>query len=292
MLLVMYVFKILALLPISTTFLFSQKTAAQIISVTYNTKHIIDTIENYDISYQLFLYANTQMSYCASNNVFYNDSILLTDAAKSFSLNNITDFNSYISQVPKPKNIKSSEAYKIYKIYSTHIINEEKIFPIGEHFCIKDTLGNINWKIENNKKKIQNYLCQKATANYKGRNWIAWFSNEIPISEGPWKLNGLPGIILEAYDQKEQIKFTLNTISKIDENKWTRALLSMNCREEITKKDYYKFLKTYADDPTQYYSSRFLSEGLNTKQVFSGRKNNSSLTQKAKIPNNPIEPYQ
>lgn len=66
-----------------------------------------------------------------------------------------------------------------------------------------------------NIKKNGQFNLQKATARYGGRNWIAWFTEEIPISEGPYKFNGLPGLIFEIYDDKENYKFTLQQIYQI-----------------------------------------------------------------------------
>jgi hypothetical protein len=40
--------------------------------------------------------------------------------------------------------------------------------------------------------------CKKATTNFRGRYWEAWYTEEIPIGQGPWKLCGLPGMILKA----------------------------------------------------------------------------------------------
>ncbi len=68
------------------------------------------------------------------------------------------------------------------------------------------------WSIQDSIKNCIGYDCVKATAEFKGRKWIAWFSPEIPISDGPWKLCGLPGLILEAYDENHDYEFTANTI--------------------------------------------------------------------------------
>ena len=46
-----------------------------------------------------------------------------------------------------------------------------------------------------------------ATANYHGRDWTAWFTPDIPLQEGPWKLCGLPGLILEANESTGQHSF-------------------------------------------------------------------------------------
>lgn len=68
---------------------------------------------------------------------------------------------------------------------------------------------NFNWKIAPEYKTISGYKCQKATGYYRGRNYIAWFSSEIPLSEGPYKFNKLPGLIVKVHDTKHQVKFTL-----------------------------------------------------------------------------------
>lgn len=65
------------------------------------------------------------------------------------------------------------------------------------------------WKIEEEKSKIANYEAQKATANFGGRVWTAWFTKEIPISDGPYKLSGLPGLIVKLEDDKGDYKFEL-----------------------------------------------------------------------------------
>ena len=55
---------------------------------------------------------------------------------------------------------------------------------------------------------ILSYLCQKAECVFKGRRWIVWYSPEISSSEGPWKLFGLPGLILKAEDNRGHYLFT------------------------------------------------------------------------------------
>lgn len=70
----------------------------------------------------------------------------------------------------------------------------------------------INWKIERATKKFGEYTCQKATTTFHGRNYTAWFCADIPYNFGPWKLNGLPGLIFEAQDDRQQVIFRFSKI--------------------------------------------------------------------------------
>lgn len=92
---------------------------------------------------------------------------------------------------------------------------------IGKFFSYEERLLVPVWQIENEHKSILGYKCQKAISKYKGRTWIAWFTPEIPISEGPWKLYGLPGLILQADDEKNEFNFLCEGIKdKSDQNEY------------------------------------------------------------------------
>lgn len=77
---------------------------------------------------------------------------------------------------------------------------------------IKEKKPTINWKFEKETKKIGKYTCHKATATFRGRDYTVWYTKEIPIPYGPWKLNGLPGLVLEAYDSEYKIYFYFKNI--------------------------------------------------------------------------------
>lgn len=70
------------------------------------------------------------------------------------------------------------------------------------------------WVITDSIKKILNLSCRLATCSFRGRKWHAWFSEDIPVSEGPWKLNGLPGLILEAYDKNKDYYYLATEIKE------------------------------------------------------------------------------
>ena len=73
---------------------------------------------------------------------------------------------------------------------------------------------DFNWQLCNEHKNILSYNCQKATCTFRGRNYTAWFTSEIPIQNGPYKFGGLPGLILQISDDKNHYVFDCIGIQK------------------------------------------------------------------------------
>lgn len=72
-----------------------------------------------------------------------------------------------------------------------------------------------DWAILSDTTSILNYTCIKATTHFRGREYIAWFTKDIPINEGPWKLYGLPGLILKVEDSENIFSIQAIGIEKI-----------------------------------------------------------------------------
>ena len=76
---------------------------------------------------------------------------------------------------------------------------------------------SISWGMADSVRTILGHPCRMATADFRGRRWTAWFATDIPVSDGPWKLGGLPGLILEAYDKGHQYTFTAVGLERVAE---------------------------------------------------------------------------
>ncbi len=113
-----------------------------------------------------------------------------------------TEFKDEKNQI-KPKN------FEILDIQN-QVFNSFEFKNIS--YLVKDIVKQ-DWTILEDKKQILNYNCQKAITTFRGRDYEAWFTIDIPVQFGPWKLNGLPGAILFAIDKTGDVAFTAIKIS-------------------------------------------------------------------------------
>ncbi|WP_353145872.1 GLPGLI family protein [Chryseobacterium sp.] len=103
-----------------------------------------------------------------------------------------------------------------------------------------------NWKLIDEKKIINTINCKKAEVTFKGRNWTAWYSSEIPLPYGPYKFSGLPGLIIKIIDDKGDYDFELvksipasklkDKLITIKKSRYTEAI-------ETTRQKFEKALK-------------------------------------------------
>jgi len=109
-----------------------------------------------------------------------------------------------------------------------------------------------DWKISTDTMRILDQVCQKATCQFRGRSYEAWFAQEINVSEGPWKFNGLPGLILKISDSKKDYIYTAISIEKIDYDITPKSAEA----QEIKKDKFSKLYKEFKSDPFGYMSAR------------------------------------
>lgn len=135
------------------------------------------------------------------------------------------------------------------------------------------------WKILPEKQKIGAYNAQKATASYGGREWVAWFTTEIPFQDGPYKFYGLPGLIVQIEDTTGSHRMTLQG------NKKTEAFAALGETElpgnvkimgiggkeiEVTEDQFKKVWKAYVNDPSKNMREMMMRNG--------GDNNNTRVT--------------
>ena len=95
---------------------------------------------------------------------------------------------------------------------------EQKLFTkdalMVNDYLIEGPMPVIDWKISGDTATFGGLHCQKATGHFGGRDYIVWFCPDLPVHAGPWKLNGLPGVIVEAHDTKNEVVFKFNGVEK------------------------------------------------------------------------------
>lgn len=98
-----------------------------------------------------------------------------------------------------------------------------------------------NWKLINETKTINSFVCKKAEVHYKGRDWIAWYSTEIPFPYGPYKFSRLPGLIVKITDETGDYDFEL--VKSVSSSNLKGKMITVNKRHYqnaklVTKKEF------------------------------------------------------
>jgi GLPGLI family protein len=96
--------------------------------------------------------------------------------------------------------------------------NAKKLFTkdqlLMNSYLIDGPMPAIDWKTSGDTATFGGLHCQKATCHFKDRDYTAWFCPDLPVQIGPWKLNGLPGVIVDAHDAKNEVVFKFDGVEK------------------------------------------------------------------------------
>lgn len=244
-----------------------------VFTVQYETKFMPDTLKPEKISEEtMMLKVGKQSSVYYSYARFLTDSIIEVDKANGASMDIIRQhLNEYSAKV----------SYKIYKNYpagKTTVLDQLAM----NRFRCEETSDIPKWQIHPETMNILSYPCQRATCTFRGRDYEAWFTMEIPRSEGPWKLQGLPGLILKAQDTQGHYIFECSGITQVRE--YNPIMFSANNYEPVSRKNLNKMYERFATDPVGYSTA----SAPNVKIVI---RNESGQETKApkNLPYNPIE---
>ncbi len=200
----------------------------------------------------VFLY---NLKFTRNNNSVGNEQfILLVD-----SKNNKSAFLS--STIYSMSSLKQSNPndYSFYnseypEIVSTNLNSINVFENIKDFKYMYAETEKLNWEILKEKKKVGQYNAQLARCNAYGRIWYAWFTIEIPLSYGPYKFNGLPGLIVSLNDSENKLIFTLENYKKKTEK---FDLPKVKEYKVFTKDKYYKnrFKILTSDDGSVIFDS-------------------------------------
>jgi len=161
--------------------IYSQQDSITVYQIQYDRTLKIDATQNtLKGVYELTSFIEFEKSIFQKKNIAEN--------SDKFVMDDYDD--TVLFYTPSDKNI--SVLYKDYKEREIYSKNEVAY----KYFTVKDSLDIFNWNILSDKQEILGFSCQMATMDFRGRKYEAWFTTELPIG-GPWKYDGLPGLIME-----------------------------------------------------------------------------------------------
>lgn len=171
-------------------------------------------------------------------------------------------------------------SHRIYKNYPKGKLTLlERI--IMDNYRVDEPMPKINWTIHADTATVLGYACRKATARFLGRDYEAWFAPEIPRSDGPWKLHGLPGLILKAQDTEKEYVFLC---TGIEQSKTARPIeFAETSRRTVSRKELNRLCERYNADPQGYVRTNAPNVKLTVND------NMGNEIKKMSNPYNPIE---
>lgn len=142
------------------------------------------------------------------------------------------------------KGLQVSTDYMVKDFFKGEIYDYCHIFI--DYYVYTEPTPAIKWNFVKGTDVVCGYKCKKATATFRGRNWTAWYAPEIPYMEGPWKFNGLPGLILRIEDDKNEHVFEATSI-RMANSPITKVLKDYI---PTTRENFNKALSEYKSDPS------------------------------------------
>lgn len=230
------------------SFVKAQDIDSSTVKVNYLTKFLLDTTDVNSKKEEITgLWIGKNSSLFKSDQKAITDSLSKEATKASFKQpvggKIIVDF----SRVPK--------AYFIPEVYKkgNTISIFDKVLNVTMEY---ESDQKINWKLINETKTISTYKCRKAIGKYRNRTITAWYTEEVPMSEGPYTFKGLPGLIIEAYDDKDYYHFILISLKNV-----TKPIITIR---NAIKTDYQKFAKKRSDFKQDPAGAFFTATGKTT----------------------------
>jgi len=235
----------------SPTFSFSQFKNAEILDkahilVTYMLDFRQDSTNLDDKrSEEMLLFIGNNISLFMSYNRALSDTVR-AELLRAEQMG-IIDRQTLIDQFSISMGPVSRFRFRIYKFFAENrLMFQQYIMP--HFYAYEEPLQFLNWQIiPGEEKVIQNYRVQKATTTFGGRNWVAWFAPEVPISDGPYKFNGLPGLIIKIGDTRGHYVFTLTSFEKLSSPRPIELIVQSN-EVKTTRKNFLRAVENFRNN--------------------------------------------
>ena len=173
-----------------------------------------------------------QVDYDGRTSYFYNELSYRKDSLNviAFDKNgDIADQDAYAKSTRLPATTNESSIIDFADGTFTQRYDEVAIFNGTMPIVLPQ------WKVNDEEEsELSGYKCKTADGDFLGRHWTIYFTEEIPISAGPWLLWGAPGLIISATDSENLIKFRLTGVSKVNESRLDKSRACWNIRESRT----------------------------------------------------------
>lgn len=212
------------------------------VSYNYHFLNVRNDGEPMTQDYNYILLANTDQSKYYNRNNEYLDSLESTPQGRKLSKELMSiGIDRYRqtgddSAIPRHKGhlyVFKSRPDKTTSVYDAYGLMERGVYT--------EPFSEFEWHISDSTKTILGYECIMAESDYHGRHWTVWFAPDIPVQDGPWKLCGLPGLILKASESDGQHSFTATGIEISDQE-----ILPIYQPKNYDKLNRIEMLKAYA----------------------------------------------
>jgi len=243
---------------------------------TYDLTWQIDSTNSESIQNEtMVLFIGDKISRFSSEGQYIADSI--KEAYKDRERTQ-QSFNEMRSKMP----MSALNFYVFKKQNSAQVSFTEKI--VKDNYRYIQDIDDLNWEILPETKEVAGFVAQKAKASFSGRDYTAWFTTEIPISEGPYKFRGLPGLILEISDNNDYYTFKLNGFKELNDE------ISMEFEPEdyleVSREKFLEIKQEYAENPFIKMENSGITMGFQPGQK---EKLLREHREELKKENNPIE---
>lgn len=147
--------------------------------------------------------------------------------------------------------LSTGEFMTIYKNWPAgRLTHTEKICQ--DWFRYEEEMPTLDWELTDSVATVLGYQCQSARCKFRGREWTVFYTEDIPLMDGPWKLHGLPGLIMRASDAKDHYTFECIGIKSKADRPITIYKVPFN---KTDRKGYYDARHRYEINPYAYYEA-------------------------------------